>query len=138
MKIYDKNQFLNNSKYEIIDFFGTESVFDQKYTKKVDEIDKLLDDLMSDKSIIKTKSGLIIKEQYIKYWTDIKLDKDKRIAKHILRVVDKKTRDKFNEIYCKKEFIIDDKEYSAVDIFLNRYNNIEFSLSKDSFTFYCF
>lgn len=138
MKIYDENQFLNNDKYEIIDFFGTESIFDPKYTKKADEIDKLLDDLLSDKSIIKTKSGLIIKEQNIKYWTDIKLNKDKRIAKHILRVDDKKTRDKFNEIYCKKEFTIDDKEYSAIDIFLSRYNNIEFILSKDSFTFYCF
>ncbi len=35
MKIYDENQFLNNDKYEIIDFFGTESIFDPKYTKKV-------------------------------------------------------------------------------------------------------
>ena len=68
MKIYDENQFLNNDKYKIIDFFGTESIFDSKYTKKADEIDKLLDDLMSDKSIIKTKSGLIIKEQYIKIY----------------------------------------------------------------------
>lgn len=138
MKIYDENQFLNKNKYKIIDFFGTESIFEPKYTKKADEIDKLLDDLISDKSIIKTKSGLIIKEQYIKYWTDIKIDKFKKIAKHILRVDDKKTTDKFNEIYRKKEFTIDDKEYSAVDIFLSRYDNIEIGISKDSFTFYCF